>query len=89
MIPNLKTIALPSEREVLVDPPLATIAILQVALEMIVTAIRCNHIDMNEIPDYFANGEQPPTYLVLAQIICDRADELRRILNLYCHAIDS
>lgn len=89
MIPNLKTITLPGEWEVLIDPPLASVAILQVALEMIATAIRCNHVDLNEIPDYFAKGEQPPTYLTLAQTICDRADELRRILHLYCHAIDS
>jgi hypothetical protein len=89
MIPKLKSITLPTEWDVLIDPPLATIAILQVALEMIVTAIHCNHADLNEIPDYFANGEHPPDYLALAQIICDRADELRRILHLYCHAIDS
>jgi len=83
----LRRVTLPTELEVLAIPPLAILSVLQVTLAMTVAAIHCEHPNLDEIPSYFADGGQPPRPLTLAQTICDRADELRRILDLYRTAV--
>ncbi len=76
--------ALPSELEILAVPPLASMTVLNVALEMIVAVIHCEHPDIDEIPTYFASDEIPPDCLCLAQTICERALDLSQLLAKYC-----
>jgi len=84
----LRKVTLPSDLEVLAIPPLATISVAKVALAMTAAALRCEHLDLDEYPRYFADGELPPKSLSLAKTICDRAEELISILAAYHSAVD-
>jgi hypothetical protein len=79
----IQSIGLPSPYDILAVPPLAPLAILEVALSMSVSAIHCEHVDLDEIPRYIVEGSHPPKSLVIAQAICLRADELSRIIATY------
>lgn len=83
----LKNIALPRDLEVMAIPPLAMMTVSQAALAMMAAAIRCEHLNLDEIHLYFADGGLPPKSLSLAKTICDRADELINIIDAYRGAI--
>jgi hypothetical protein len=84
----ISQLTLPSELDVLAIPPVAILSVLQVALAMTVAAVHCEHPDLDEITGYLADGLQPPRSLHLAQTICDRADELNRIIDAYRVSLD-
>ena len=77
------TIKLPTALDILAIPALAPLVILEVALSMMVAAIQCEHLDLDEIPRYFAEDSLPPKSLVLAREICDRAEALLSVLDAY------
>ena len=85
----LRKITLSTELEVMAVPPLALLSVVEVALAMMTAAIHCEHLDLNDIPRYFADDCHPPKSLILAQTICDRSEELINILNAYRMAIDT
>lgn len=85
----LMEIKLPCDLEVMAVPPLALISVAQAALAMTAAAIRCEHLDLDEYPRYFADGDLPPKSLSLAKTICDRTDELINILDAYRAAVDA
>jgi hypothetical protein len=85
----LREIKLPRDLEVLAIPPLALISVAKAALAMTAAAIRCEHLDLDEIPRYFAHGDLPPISLTLAKTICEQADSLISILDAYWHAVDA
>ena len=81
----LKSVTLPKDLEVLAIPPLAIIAVAEVALAMTTAAIRCEHLNLG----YFADGDLPPKSLSIAKTICERAEELISILYAYQPAVDA
>jgi hypothetical protein len=83
----LKRLTMPTELEVLAIPPLALLSVTEVSLSMMAAAIHCEHLDLDEIPRYFADGLPPPKSLTLARTICDRAEELICILDAYRAAV--
>lgn len=82
-IPYRKYIKLPTGYDLLTLPTLAPITILKTALSITITAIHCEHLDLDELPMYFENELSPPKSLVLAQAICDSAFELLRYIEDY------
>ena len=68
---------------------MALISVTQAALAMTAAAIRCEHIDLDEYPRYFADDERPSTSLTIAKTICERTDELINILDAYRTAVDA
>ena len=82
-VPSRKTIKLPTEYDLLTLPTLAPITILKTALYTTITAIHCEHLDLDELPMYYENKLSPPRPLPLAQAICDTADELLRHIEDY------
>ena len=79
----IRSVKLPTDFDILAVPSLTAIVVLEVALSMTVSAIHCEHIDLDELPRYIAEGDHPPRTLALAQNICDRADDLLKILVAY------
>ena len=82
-IPSRKNIQLPTEYDLLTLTTLAPITILKTALSITITAIHCEHLDLDELPMYYENKLSPPRRLVLAQAICDSAYELLRHIEDY------
>ena len=85
----LREIKLPCDLEILAIPPVALISIAQAALAMTAAAIRCEHLDLDEYPRYFADGDLPPQSLSLAKTICERTEEFISILDAYRAAVDA
>ena len=84
--PYRKKFKLPTEYDLLTLPTLAPITILKTALSITITAIHCEHLDLDDLPMYYENKLSPPRPLVLAQAICDTADELLRYIEDYRNA---
>jgi hypothetical protein len=85
----LREIKLPCDLEVMAIPPLPLISVTEAALAMTAAAIRCEHLNLDEYPRYFADGELPPKSLSLAKTICERTEELINILDAYRQAINA
>lgn len=85
----LREIKLPCDLEVMAIPPLALIAVAETALAMTAAAIRCEHLDIDEYPRYFADGGLPPKSLSLAKTICERIEDLLNILGAYQFAVNA
>jgi hypothetical protein len=85
----LRKITLPCDLEVMAMPPLALITVAKTALAMTAAAIRCEHLNLDEYPLYFADGDLPPKSLSLAKTICERTEELINILVAYRAALDA
>jgi hypothetical protein len=84
--PSRKNIKLPTEYDLLTLPTLAPITILKTALYTTITAIHCEHLDLDELPRYFEDKASPPSSLVLAQYICDAANDLLLTIEEYREA---
>lgn len=83
-------IKLPCELDVMAIPPLATLTILDVALSMATAVVHCEHINLDELDLYCADGETPPTSMVLARDIVTQSKVLRKTIAKYvrvmtCH----
>jgi hypothetical protein len=69
-------VLLPSEMDIAVSPILALLTTLDVTLEMVATAMTCEHPNLDEIDHYLMDKLSPDVALVLAQAIIDKAASL-------------
>ena len=81
--PSQKLIKLPTEHDLLTLSTLAPITILRSALSITITAIHCEHLDLDELPRYYEDKTPPPRSLALAQSICDIAGDLLLTIDDY------
>lgn len=83
----LKNLIFPTEIEVSDVHSLAMIPILDATLAMTIALIHDEYSNFKDISKYWAKGELPPRTISLAQTLCDRANELIKITDLYRNAV--
>ena len=74
---------LPSDRQILATPPLASLATLHVALKMTCSQLRCEHPELDELDGYVDEKRPPPQLMVLAHLIVNLAQELGPLVSSY------
>ena len=83
----LKNLVLPTEIEVGDVHSMAMMPILEATLAMTIALIHDDYSNFKDVSKYWAKGELPPRTISLAQTICNRANELIKIIDLYRNAV--
>ena len=73
-----KRISLPSDSQVMGTPAIAVIAVTQTALAMTASALRCEHINLDELHLYLAGEKRSKKSDWIAYDICLRHHRCRR-----------